>query len=265
MTKPKSKSLPAELSTLLHDIQADLPSLLKGNLVGIYLHGSATQKSFNPKRSDVDVIVVTHRNLSDAQFRRVDAWLAEASCANPWTRRLQMPFLIRGEVLKMNSRACLYQFGDFHRTGSDGNPIIWMDVMKNGIVLYGPRADSFVPPIGHQILWSALKREVHYLREEFCEKPDSPWRDVRSYRSYAVLTLCRILYSSRHGTIVSKPGAGAWAIKRLPKGWEKMIRQALEIDEGRSRRSISRTFIVQFIEFVERQIAATEAADRSDD
>lgn len=250
---------------MLHDIQASLPSLLKGNLVGIYLHGSATQKSFNPKRSDVDVIVVTHRNLSDAQFRRVEAWLAQTSGANPWTRRLQMLFPIRGEVLKMNSRACLYQFGDFRRSGSDGNPIIWIDVMKNGVVLYGLRPKSFVPPITRQILCSALKREVGYLREEFCEKPDSPWKDVRSYRSYAVLTLCRILYTARHGTLVSKPGAGAWAIKRLPKEWDKMIRQALEINEGKSRRSIARTFIVQFIQFVEGQIAATEPADRADD
>src|SRR5437773_2304083 len=225
------KHISAELCELLREVEVRLSALLRKNLVGIYVHGSVTQRSFNPERSDVDVIVVTRRNLSDAQFRKVSERLAVIADSNSWAKRLQMLFLIRDEVLKMNSKACLYQFGVFKRSGSDGNPIIWMDVMKSGVVLYGANPDSFVPAITRHILFQALDREVHYLRQEISEKLRSEWRDVPSYRAYAVLTLCRILYSSRNGTIVSKQRAGEWAIKHLPSEWAEIILQALESDE----------------------------------
>ena len=247
-------SIPIQVSTLLRELTEQLPAVLGRNLVGIYLYGSLTQAAFNPKRSDVDLIVVTRRDLSDAQFRRLGAWLARASASDPWAARLQMLFLIRDEVLTMNSRACLYQHGLFRRSGSDGNPIIWVNVLESGVVLYGPRPESFVPAITPEILFRALEREVGYLREEICEKPGSEWRDVPSYRAYAVLTLCRILYSFRRGTVVSKRRAARWALKHLPGEWHEIILQALESDDGKQSAAIPLSRIAQFIDFADAQL-----------
>jgi hypothetical protein len=223
-------------------------------MVGLYLYGSLTQAAFNPQRSDVDLIAVTKRDLSDAQFRRLEAWLARIAESNPWTVRLQMLFLIKHEVLTMDSPACLYQFGLLKRSGSDGNPIIWMNVLQSGVVLYGPRPESFVPTITHEILFDALQREVGYLREEICLKPESVWRDVASYRTYAVLTLCRILYSFRRGAIVSKKRAVSWAIKHLPEEWRGLILQAQETYTGNRSEEISLSRIVEFIDFADAQL-----------
>jgi hypothetical protein len=222
--------IPSEVSGLLRDLSANLPILLRGNLVGIYQYGSLTQHAFNPKRSDIDCIVVTRRDLSDAQFKRLRTWLTEAARSNPWTTRLQMTMLIRDEVLTKNSWECLYQFGQLTRLRSDGNPIIWINVLESGVVLYGPRAETFVAPITPKIFLAALKREVGYLRDEMMGKPNSEWRDVPFYRAYAVLTLCRILYSHAMGTVVSKPRAARWAIEQLPKKLQEIVLQALHND-----------------------------------
>src|SRR5919199_2131477 len=224
--------IPEQVSALLNELTNALKAILGRNLVGIYLYGSLTQRAFNPERSDVDLIVVTERDLSDAQFRRVCAWLERAAASNAWVARLQMLFLIRAEVLTVNSKACLYQFGKLRRCGSDGNPIIWMNVLRSGVTLYGPRPDSFVPQITREILFEALEREVGYLREEISLKPQSEWRDVPFYRAYAVLTLFRILYSFRHSTVVSKKVAARWALKNLPEEWGEIITRALKSDEG---------------------------------
>src|SRR5215510_3698869 len=109
--------IPAQVSALLQDLTARLPVILGRNLIGIYLYGSLTQRAFNPKRSDVDCIVVTQRDLTDVQFRELDAWLVKAAESNSWVARLQMLFLIKNEVLTMNSKACLYQFGILKRSG----------------------------------------------------------------------------------------------------------------------------------------------------
>jgi hypothetical protein len=246
--------VPAQVSALLDEIAGRLPILLGRNLVGVYLYGSLTQRAFDPARSDVDCIVVTRRELSEAQFRKVESWLAGSAESNPWTKRLQMIFLIRDEVLTMNSKACLYQFGRLARSGSDGNPIIWMNVLESGVTLHGPPPRSFVPSITFETLLAALVREVGYLREEIIEKPESEWRDVPFYRAYAVLTLCRILYSHRKGIVVSKKRAAAWALKQLPEEWHDLIRRALAAPKRPS--ALPLPHIRRFIAFAEARLHA---------
>lgn len=238
----------------MRELSARLPSILGRNLVGVYLYGSLTQRAFDPKRSDVDCIVVTRRELSEAQFRRLGVWLKRAAEANHWAARLQMVFLIRDEVLTMDSKACLYQFGVLKRGGSDGNPIIWLNVLESGVVLYGPRPETFVPEITDEVLFEALVREVGYLREEISLKAESEWRDVPSYRVYAVLTLCRILYSFDKGTVASKPRAARWALKHLPEEWHALVRQARKGERAGASAEIPLSRIEQFIAYADARL-----------
>jgi hypothetical protein len=250
-------SIPKQIAALLQDLAAQLPILLGSNLVGIYLYGSLTQRAFNSKRSDVDCLVVTERDLNNAQFRKLALWLARASKSNPLVARLQIQFLIKDEVLTMNSKACLYQFGKLKRSGSDGNPIIWINVLKSGVILFGVPPESFVPAITPDILFQALERELSYLREEISTKAESEWKDVPSYRAYAVLTVCRILYSFRKGTIVSKQRAARWALKYLPDEWCQIILQALEINDatdGGKPPTIPLPRIRRFIDFADTEL-----------
>ena len=246
--------VPTEVSALLRDLTAHLPVILGRNLVGLYLYGSLTQSAFNPKRSDVDCILVTRRDLSDAQFRKLGAWLRGAAESNPWAARLQMLCLIEKEALTFNAKASNYQFGILKRGSSDGNPIIWMNVLKSGVVLYGPRPESFLPAITPEMLFQALEREVGYLREEISQTPESVWRDVASYRAYAVLTLFRILYSYKRGAIVSKRRAARWALKELPAQWGGLILQALATDDATPVESLPLSRIEQFIEFADARL-----------
>ncbi|MBP5186668.1 MAG: nucleotidyltransferase domain-containing protein, partial [Clostridiales bacterium] len=39
-------------------------NILKDNLTGIYLHGSAVMGCFNPEKSDIDLIVVVNEPLT---------------------------------------------------------------------------------------------------------------------------------------------------------------------------------------------------------
>jgi hypothetical protein len=96
---------------------------------------------------------------------------------------------------------------------------------------------------------------VGYLRDEI-GNPKSEWRDVSTYRAYAVLTLCRILYSFRKGTIVSKQRAARWAIKHLPQEWEMIVVQALEGDmtDASEQPEISLILIEEFIAFADSQL-----------
>ena len=247
--------LPIEAAALLDDITANLPILLGRNLIGIYLHGSITNSSFNPNRSDIDCIVVTLSRLNEAQFRKLDAWLHAMTTSNSWTTRLQMSFLVKAQLLKYSDpsnapNSCLYQFGKLQRCGSDGNPIIWLDHLRSGKTLVGPPAESFLPRITEEMLTAALTRELGYLREEL-ENPKSKWRDLTMYRAYATLTICRILYTQAKGTVVSKPMATRWVIRTFPKCSSEIIEKALSYNETGRDVQISLRSLRRFLEFCE--------------
>jgi hypothetical protein len=243
------KKIPDDVNSLLEEIAAGFPVLLGDNLTGIYLYGSLTQGAFDPARSDIDCIVVTRRNLSDEEFAAVGEWLESSSARNPWTAKLQMSFLLRDEILAMDSKACLYQFGRLDRCGSDGNPIFWMNILKSGVTLYGPPAAEFVPEITPAILHEALVRETGYLRDELGNEK-SQWRDVPKYRGYAVLTLCRILYSHATGAIGSKPEAAEWARPALPRELQEIVDRALAGDSE----DIPLERIGEFVELVSERL-----------
>ena len=129
-----------------------------------------------------------------------------------------------------------------------------MDFFQRGLTLYGPDPRSFVPTISPAILHEALVREVGYLREEISLKPQSQWRDRSSYRAYAVLTLCRILYSDVTGALTSKSRAAEWALGRTSDEFHGLIRLAKDASEDIASGELSISSIESFIHYVEGRI-----------
>jgi hypothetical protein len=54
----------------------------------------------------------------------------------------------------------------------------------------------------------------------------------REYQAYAVLTMCRALYTVQHGTVVSKPDAVRWAQEFLGPQWAELVEEALAWPRG---------------------------------
>lgn len=225
-------SIPEVVAPFVGQLTSGLSAVLGEDLVGLYVYGSLLSPDFVASRSDVDCIAVLERPLTDHSFVRLEEWLAALRESDPWTTRLQLSFLTAGKLLDDDPSACLCQFGILRRSGSDGNPIIWLDCLQRGATILGPPTDSLVPPITSDVLHQALVREVDYLDDEIRRKPSSQWRTSTTYLAYAVLTLCRILYSEATGSLTSKPRAAQWAREKLPRTFHVIVDQAAVIDRG---------------------------------
>lgn len=105
-------------------------------------------------------------------------------------------------------------------------------MLATGVTLAGASPGAFLPDVTGEMIHAALLREVEYLRREITD-PAGKWRRRTFYRAYAVLTLCRILYTDRKGAVVSKPRAAAWALRALPDAWYSLIREAMASDDGK--------------------------------
>jgi Domain of unknown function (DUF4111) len=225
-----AKNIPQDLSNLLQAIAADFPVILGGNLVGIYLWGSLTYNAFEQRCSDVDSIVVTARDLDDREFSDLDAWFKNQGQLNRWVKRIDLRFVIDHEFLDKASRCC----GFYHYTqklvrhGSDGNPIIWMNIAECGVTLWGKDAKLIAPPVSGRCFNEALLEELNYLKEDLNSNRGDRSDRAFIHNAYAVLTACRILYSAHHGTVLSKEQAYTWAIETVPVAWRSVIHAARE-------------------------------------
>ncbi len=215
------------VATLLDHLARQLQADLGRNVVGLYVYGSLTQNAFDAWRSDVDCVAVIRRRLSRAVVSRLRQNLGRLSGRHSWMRRLQLTILIQGELLQFNGDGWLYQFGRLSRTGSDGNPIIWANILESGAVVFGADPHTFVPPITPALMRAALEREIGYLRTELVTKPASVWRRRAAYRRYAALTACRILYTLETGRVAPKRTAAAWALRRLPSVHRAIVSRAI--------------------------------------
>jgi hypothetical protein len=102
------------------------------------------------------------------------------------------------------------------------------------------------------MLQAALVRELDYIRVEVSH-PESRWRNHRFYRSYAVFTLCRILYTHQTGDIASKARAARWALRVVPPRWHSLV-QAAGGEQTGGRGSLPLPRIARFIEYVDAQL-----------
>src|SRR5438105_7327825 len=57
--------------------------------------------------------------------------------------------------------------------------------------------------------------------------PEPEWLRTRHYQAFAILTMCRALYTLERGEVVSKPVAAAWAREALGTRWAPLIERAL--------------------------------------
>ncbi len=89
----------------------------------------------------------------------------------------------------------------------------------------GPAPQTLIDPI----LPDDLRRAVlAVLREWWSQQLHHPvWLHSRLYQAFAILTMCRALYTLRYGSIVSKPVAARWAQTALGEPWTALIERAL--------------------------------------
>jgi hypothetical protein len=97
-------------------------------------------------------------------------------------------------------------------------------IREQGLVLYGPDPKTFIAPISPEDL---KKAQLATLRSWWTAQIENPFRLLNSdYQAYAVLTMCRALYTLHFGRLTSKAAAASWAQTELGERWSALIQQS---------------------------------------
>jgi predicted nucleotidyltransferase len=222
-----------DANALLQALLAGVQDILGEELVGVYLFGSLALGSFDPRTSDVDVLVVTAGELAEAPLARLQAFHARLYASD-----LPLATEVEAAYIPVSAVRRWYPNDNWHPHIDRGEAHLlvkqhdtdWVVqryvVREHGVTLYGPHPKTLIDPVSSKKLKEAVRVWMHQWWAPMVEDP-LPLRQP-GYRAYAVLTMCRLAWTLHEGTVLSKPAAARWALQELDGRWGPLIRRALD-------------------------------------
>ncbi|GAA3943983.1 aminoglycoside adenylyltransferase domain-containing protein [Actinoplanes auranticolor] len=184
-------------------------------LAGAYLHGSAVLGGLRPA-SDVDILAVTRRSLTEDQRRALIAGLLPISGSAVGARPVELTVVVQAAVRPWRYPPTGdFRYGEWLRADYEAGLIPAPEPMPGlaleaAVALAGDRTLAGLPPaqvldpVPTELLFRAGVDGIPGLLADLAE-------DTRN----VLLTLARIWTTLATGTIVAKDTAADWALARL--------------------------------------------------
>ncbi|MGI6724806.1 MAG: aminoglycoside adenylyltransferase domain-containing protein [Christensenellales bacterium] len=233
-------------------------AVLGDNLAGIYLHGSAAMGCFNEKKSDIDLMVVVYKSMSQESKRRFMDMVVQLNAAAP-EKGLELSV-----VKKSACNPFIYptpfelHFSNAHLHWYKSDPSDYIEKMK------GTDKDlaahfTIIRHRGKCLLGEKIEEIFGEVREEFYF--DSIWHDIKNAEeeitknpTYYILNLCRVLAYKKDGLILSKTEGANWAAGKIPGKYESLVLQALSMCSSDALIEIDQNLAIDFAVFMTEQI-----------
>jgi predicted nucleotidyltransferase len=216
-----------EIGALLDRLTEEIRRNSDDSLAGLYVYGSLVTGDFDKDRSDIDLLAVVDSDVEGDAFDRLDGMHARFVEDYPaWEDRIEVAYVPAAALWNFRTQkgqiAVISPGEPFHLKVAGKDWLInWYMVRRSGVTLYGPPPRTLIPEISQSEFVNAV-REQSETWKEWVYRMRTP-----GAQSYAVLTLCRALYTYTHGTQASKKQAALWAQDYLPQ-WTPLIQQSLD-------------------------------------
>ena len=255
-----------QLQKKLKEFQDVTISSFNGNVIGIYLHGSVAMKSFNSASSDIDILVVVGKLLTEGEKKSYLDKLVAFSKGLHLGKGLEMSM-----VLEKNVKNFVYptpyefHFGHDHlekyengimdggQNGPDPDLAAHFVITKaRGICLYGKPIGNLFPNIPKEYYFKSIAQDAEWSFDNLSQGPNHGMGGVPPY---AVLNYCRVLAFIEQGLITSKREGGEWGLENLPEKYKPLIQQALkEYAQSGSSQEVDLKLLKEFNIFAITQI-----------
>ena len=204
-------------------------AILGDRVVGIYFGGSLATGEFD-QSSDLDALVVTTGPLPPETVSALSAMHERFSAGavgwGKWGWELEVSYVPQDAVRRYDPANDIHPYIDRGgRLRSEEHGREW-DIQRHvirewGITVEGPPPRSLIDPVEPNDVRRAVLMAIADWWPQFLLEPAK--LHPRGYRSYMVLTGCRMLYTLEFGTVVSKPLAARWAQATLGTRWATLI------------------------------------------
>jgi hypothetical protein len=215
-----------------------LQSLGASWIVGSYIHGSATMDDYQPRRSDLDVVVVTERELSSQEVKRIGT--LHNYYPRPWLNGLYVSqATLTGPPRSAPTPIIAFDGGRvWPATSQAVNPIIRHELATRGVALFGPDLDRATLQQHPEELKRWVRRNMNDYWGTWVDRATHRPIDALSTAllsrriAWGVLGISRQLYTLREGGVISKTHAGEYALEHVASEHHRILREALRIRHG---------------------------------
>ena len=227
------QSAPQEIKDFVHNLNRNIKGILNGNYIGLYLHGSLAMGGFNPKSSDIDILVITKESIgSEVKRELIRLFLLVSNSPYP----IEISFISKNQ-LRHWQHPCPFElhYSEFWRERYTKELLNGTSHLVNGDV----RTDADLAAHITIINSRGICIEGSPIGEVFPLVPRSDYLSsiVADYQEclvrleedpiYCSLNLIRVYWYVKEGVISSKKEAGIWAIKEMPKEIGVTIKKVL--------------------------------------
>jgi hypothetical protein len=223
-----------ELTSVLQRFVVGVQDALGNNFLGAYLVGSLAMGDFDLD-SDVDFLILTNWELSDAEVRSLQATHVGIHALGCYPAEHLEGSYISTDLLSRTDLVGVEPlwFVDngstsLERSIHDNRWHVRWILRERGITIIGPDPKTLLHPVPTRALRTEAVAAIQELKGRFVAEIDRPlgWFNTRFGQSFAVLTCCRMLYTCKNGTVQSKISAVRWAEQSLDSAWRELIRKA---------------------------------------
>lgn len=221
----------SDVNTLLLLLLARVQTILRKKLIGCYLYGSLSLGDFDPESSDIDFLIVTTEELTGNVLEELRATHASIAASGlSYAKRLEGSYIPCAALRQYDphnaSHPTIGIDWDFHVGQHGSNWIIERHIVReHGIIVWGPSPKTLIDPVPIETIKAAVCETLKTFWT--AQLTGADWLRPREYQAFAILTMCRALYTLQQGGVVSKPEAAAWACQALEPKWRPTIEKAL--------------------------------------
>jgi predicted nucleotidyltransferase len=221
-----------EINKILDLLLKSAAQVLGNQLVGMYIFGSLASGDFDPETSDIDFLVVTtstlpDKTIADLEIMHHHLW----NSGLDWARKLEGSYIPKREIKRHNPRIgpCpTVNEGRFYLDTPGSDWIIQRHIVREqGVILAGPDPKTLIDPVSAADLRRAVRGVLYEWWFPMLEDPTWLREHGSEYHAFAILTMCRALYTLENGSTVSKSDAAHWVQGKLGEDWSRVIDQAL--------------------------------------
>ena len=227
------KSSSSVTNDFIFTLKTRISEMLEDDLVGIYVHGSLAMGGFNPKSSDIDLLVVAKKPVSvEAKRKLAEFFLLQSNSPFP----IEITFL-NTEQLDAWQHPCPFDFhyselwrdryatdlsngtDTYLNAGIHTDPDLAAHITvtaKRGVCIYGTSFDEVFPIVPSSDYISSIMGDFTDCLDEIIKNP-----------VYCTLNLIRVYWYLKEGVISSKQEAGCWGLSAFPAELKNTVAKAV--------------------------------------
>lgn len=208
-------------------MMSEIDSRMDGCVYGAWIYGSAVSNDFRMGWSDIDIVALVNKPISESQAKRLlmlrqDMLKAEPD--NPYYRSFEGVIANLNEYRNQSFQRLVYWGTSSQKITGRYAPDAFslFELAKYGMPIYGDKA-WVLPAPSREELVNAVHSHYDTIRKYAVKTGES------LYSCGWLLDIARCIYTLRYDDIISKTQAGIWALEEHLFSDETPLRKTIEI------------------------------------